>query len=128
MKILKHDFEITPEMKLPEPFKTNWLKDLRSGEYKQGQNRLLKDNRYCCLGVACKTAGYSDKRLKYKNGSYSTAIFSDSGSFIKMRKVPAQLQGSCKNRTEDVVSDFLALNNDLGYTHKQIADWVEKYL
>lgn len=30
-----------------------WVDALRSGEYVQGRNSLLKDNTYCCLGVAC---------------------------------------------------------------------------
>jgi len=31
-----------------------WIKALRSGKYKQGQNVLLDEkNRYCCLGVLC---------------------------------------------------------------------------
>jgi len=31
-----------------------WLKDLRSGEYKQGQERLKDpEGNYCCLGVLC---------------------------------------------------------------------------
>lgn len=30
-----------------------WLEALRSGQYAQGKEHLLKDGRYCCLGVAC---------------------------------------------------------------------------
>lgn len=39
--------------KLPEPFKTDWIKALRSGEYKQGEAMLFNKmhNSYCCLGV-----------------------------------------------------------------------------
>lgn len=41
-----------------EPTKKNiqkWVKALRSGKYKQGIFRLQsEDDRYCCLGVACK--------------------------------------------------------------------------
>lgn len=33
-----------------------WVKALRSGEYKQGKNALLKEDAYCCLGVLCKIA------------------------------------------------------------------------
>jgi hypothetical protein len=30
-----------------------WIAALRSGEYKQGKGQLIKDGRYCCLGVLC---------------------------------------------------------------------------
>ena len=36
--------------------KTLWLKALRSGEYKQVQLQLKRDDRYCCLGVLCDLA------------------------------------------------------------------------
>lgn len=34
-----------------------WIKALKSGYYKQGEGYLLKNNRYCCLGVAYQIAG-----------------------------------------------------------------------
>ena len=37
-------------------FQLEWLKALRSGEYKQGKDYLCKDGQYCCLGVACEIA------------------------------------------------------------------------
>lgn len=33
-----------------------WVKALRSGEYEQGTHQLVKDNKYCCLGVLCEIA------------------------------------------------------------------------
>ena len=34
--------------------KTQWIKALRSGKYKQGRGSLRNlDNTYCCLGVLC---------------------------------------------------------------------------
>lgn len=32
-----------------------WIDALRSGEYKQGQDRLNDGDAFCCLGVACHT-------------------------------------------------------------------------
>lgn len=37
--------------------KTNWLDGLRSGKYIQGRGSLERDEKYCCLGVLCKTIG-----------------------------------------------------------------------
>lgn len=30
-----------------------WIEALRSGDYKQGRNQLRRDDKFCCLGVAC---------------------------------------------------------------------------
>lgn len=38
--------------------KAKWIEALRSGKYKQGQNRLRSiDNHFCCLGVLCDVMG-----------------------------------------------------------------------
>ena len=129
MKALKYYFEITEEMKLPEPFKTDWLKDLRSGEYGQTSGQLTDFNgNYCCLGIACKTAGYKDYILKGINGISAGVINKgDDGSCLKydLKKVPKQIKGGSFDN--DVV-EFLTLSNDAGATFKQIANWIEKYL
>lgn len=33
--------------------KRDWIRALKSGEYKQGKERLRRAGRYCCLGVLC---------------------------------------------------------------------------
>jgi hypothetical protein len=33
-----------------------WVKALKSGKFKQGQSKLQRDNKFCCLGVLCKIA------------------------------------------------------------------------
>lgn len=40
-----------------EAIKDKWVAALRSGEYKQGQNKLVNaDGSFCCLGVLCELA------------------------------------------------------------------------
>ena len=58
--------------------KAEWVKRLRSGEYKQGKTFLhVKENErdfYCCLGVLCEIAvdeGIVEKRLHGRAYSYS---------------------------------------------------------
>ena len=34
-----------------------WLTALESGKHKQGNGHLCKNNKYCCLGVACEVLG-----------------------------------------------------------------------
>ena len=50
--------------KLNKQFKKKWLSALRSGEYKKGKGQLrTKDNRFCCLGVACEIKGLTPVHL-----------------------------------------------------------------
>ena len=60
-------------------FRRAWIEALRSGEYKQGQNKLGRirgrDIFYCCLGVACEVAvkeGFVDieRTVYYNNVNY----------------------------------------------------------
>lgn len=37
--------------------KTQWVKALRSGKYKQGSGALYDAGKYCCIGVLCRVAG-----------------------------------------------------------------------
>lgn len=37
--------------------KEDWVKALRSGEYKQGIGKLRERDEFCCLGVLCQVAG-----------------------------------------------------------------------
>lgn len=41
-------------LKIPKNGLKKWIKALRSEKYIQGKNRLQFENRFCCLGVACK--------------------------------------------------------------------------
>lgn len=36
--------------------KADWLSNLRSGEYEQGEGILKKNGKFCCLGVLCDMA------------------------------------------------------------------------
>lgn len=50
--------------------KAKWIKALLSGRYEQGKGSLVRDGRYCCLGVLCKVAGYKFK----KKGGYKYGL------------------------------------------------------
>ncbi len=43
-------------MAMNPELKAQWLAALRSGDYKQGSHQLVRNDRYCCLGVACDLA------------------------------------------------------------------------
>lgn len=75
------DFEaikpITPSFELG-PMQTAWVQALESGKYQQGEGRLCKDDKYCCLGVACEVFGLKhymeggQKRYQSEAGSVTS--------------------------------------------------------
>lgn len=107
--------------KLPKRLKKQWLKALRSGEYKQGQGALCAkakdgEEKYCCLGVLYDSTqddwyGFIGSNWCAKNrmGYYSHVTFGDG------------------IMDEDDVTKLMNMN-DSGKSFKKIADWIEKNL
>lgn len=118
----------TVENKLPEDFKKRWVEALRSGEYKQGENTLLRDGKFCCLGVACVVAGVQDINSVC---SYGFIEF-DPANKPEVLKVPDILRG------DTPVTNVLASLNDgrdeqgtsedKKKSFNEIADYIEKNL
>ncbi len=122
MNELKHNLEITE--KLPKEFKDKWVKALRSGDYEQGRERLISEDKctYCCFGVSCIISGFTkleiygysiiDRRLQEKNK-------------LAFDKIPSLLHDTDKYWK---IINFLTEKNDAYVSFKDIANWIEKYL
>lgn len=93
--------------------KAEWLRRLRSGEYKQDKNYLRTDSGYCCLGVlADAVPGVQwDKKDNwiacFPNDTYPWT------GLIPYNIVSSEVQSNC------------VAKNDAGETFAQIADWLE---
>lgn len=124
------------EFKLPKEFAEEWLKALRSGNYKQCKGKLYNDTTkgYCCLGVAC-ILKYPLHYLKNcnNNGFAGTITKYDSQKhfvYFKMymlkydlKKIPEGLKGRANdNRLVEILTEM----NDNGKSFNQIANWIEK--
>lgn len=138
--------------KLPRKIKARWLKDLRSGKFKQGTGVLVtnygatKDgpNReFCCLGVLA-TQWY-DPESKGAIGklAYNTDI-TESG----LRKIPKEVKVSLSasppvqlkkaanrvnigldpEQTATTERCLVELNDAGNKSFKQIANYIERYL
>lgn len=110
--------------KLPKKVKEKWVKALRSGKYKQGQNCLWNGGRgdaaeYCCLGVAkaiklCKKSkanGFDEETKKFIFSSEDYPNY-----FVSSRFLAPELQSKLANM------------NDEGSNFEDIATWIEKNL
>lgn len=85
-----------------------WATALRSGKYIQGQGYLLKDGKYCCLGVAC------------------DLFDRDSLSHLEMESQDISDKTNVCLRLNPPTRGKLANMNDNGSSFKEIADFIEK--
>lgn len=106
----------------PKNFR-KWLKALRSGEYKQGRDSLLRRGRYCCLGVACDVAGYDLEKLS-TDDRRTDFLPKSVRIFLGLRPIDANVPVSASFSFEGI-----ARHNDRGLSFPKIADLLEaKYL
>lgn len=100
--------------------KKEWLKALRSGEYKQGKYSLHKNGRFCCLGVLY-DACLGDEWI-YDVGAWGYEGDSEieTGGFD-----PAMCSRAGFSIDEAIA---LAVMNDNGKSFSEIADYIEKNL
>lgn len=100
-----------------------WVNALRSGEYKQGRNRLKtdflddRDSLFCCLGVLCDLHA-KETGNKWQNGSY---LGDAKGLPIEVRK-----WAGLKNRGTASKHISLVYLNDNFKSFSQIADYIEE--
>jgi hypothetical protein len=102
-----------------------WVKTLRSGRYKQGQDALKNIHReYCCLGVLCnisKTGKWSKKPEYYGLG---LDYLNTNGTGTLPEKV--KKWAGMNSRTGLFSGNSLIDLNDTGKSFKEIADVIEK--
>jgi hypothetical protein len=113
--------------------KAKWLKALRSGEYKQGRQRLRKDNRFCCLGVLCDIYIKDTQRGKWENDTFIDVDGARERGILTNGVVEwSGLENG--NPTLTVYSealkdlDSLTEMNDRGMSFNEIANFIEQNL
>lgn len=100
---------MSDELKMQPELKAKWVAALRSGEFKQGKERLEKDGRFCCLGVLNRIQGN-------ENGDRGT---------IAVWERPVGISSETRRRLEGMNDGH---GNFKQRSFKYIADWIEKHL
>ena len=102
-----------------------WVKALRSGEYKQGQYTLCNNNTFCCLGVLADLAAKENicktEKVSYCSVTYDTLSGTLPPSVLEWSGIKNEY-GVRKGRKTSLVG----LNDKSGYSFKRIADIIEK--
>jgi hypothetical protein len=120
-------------------FKRDWVKALRSGEYKQGTGVLCQPNnpeydRFCCLGVAANLLIENGHRLKWEMGVGKYALIGkpneggQASALTIEERVPKWLKDKLRGGSEedDSFEGKLMWMNDSGKSFKRIATFIEK--
>lgn len=118
---------MTKKYTLPKEFAEKWVKALRSGRYRQGDEGLYFNSCYCCLGVGCIVAGATPEEIVGE----ATAIVDIDSTFRYFKisdkefykRIPKEIKGNAIDN--DLVSELVKLNDEKGETFPEIADWIE---
>ena len=107
----------------PKKARSEWVKALRSGKYRQGTHvlRSTVDETYCCLGVACDL--YSElegnSMVKWKKN------ISSSWEFLgHICTLPNQVGRWLGIKPKSSFSQHLSARNDSGETFEEIASYM----
>ena len=121
--------------------KNQWVAALRSGNYKQGRDRLYRpathdqDAQYCCLGVLCIIAEKQNV-VKWKNDEEgfidpkNNADFSDATLPVVVRDWAGLSECNPEVCVDEESNDSgpIGILNDNGYTFDLLADFIETQL
>lgn len=110
-----------------------WIDALRSGEYKQGQNRLRLRDEFCCLGVLCDLHQKENPTLgRWVYGyAYASAPNQHTNVQFEGKLLPFMVaKWSGLNDHDPYLNDKNRASslNDAGMSFPQIADLIEKEL
>lgn len=106
-----------------------WVKELRSGRYEQGIEKLVDhDDRFCCLGVLCNMA--VDAGIgEWVRGSVGWVFKTESdvdGDVLPLEVRKWAGMDSCGGMLNDGTLDTLTDLNDKGKSFKELADIIEE--
>ena len=100
-----------------------WVAALRSGEYKQGQDRLKDGDRYCCLGVLCDLHAREHADYPYSHAADGVDTFY--GNRVILPGVALEWAGM--SSPYGTVNGTTLVNiNDRGATFDEIAGVIER--
>lgn len=115
--------------------KQQWLRALRSGRYKQGQNRLrTQDDKFCCLGVLCDIYNKGLKRSQWKKtvedqewafGKEESSLPPAVQRWAGLTSDDPTINDTAKEGCSNAAS---SCNDNLRYSFKRIASLIEKNL
>jgi hypothetical protein len=114
--------------KLKPEIKEEWTAALRSDEYEQGQEYLLHNDKYCCLGVLCSiVAAKTTKDLwDYQNKNGEELPNQELVNIVSQEKLETMYVSDRSLWSYNEFGETLYDMNDQGHSFKEIADVIEE--
>lgn len=105
--------------------KEKWIAALRSGEFKQTQKRLRKDDTYCCLGVLCELY-----RRETGLGAWTLNenVIGGVYNFLGRPSVPPQQVREWAGLSQGNRSQCIVVNDKRGSTFNEVANFIDTEL
>ncbi len=113
------------QLKYINPKALKWIEALESGNFKQGQYRLVStEDEYCCLGVACEVLGAERKGGGYVDGNSPCRTGGLPQQVLRELGMKSDMGSTIERFTiNDVeVSGLVSANDAAGASLKQIAE------
>lgn len=119
--------------------KSDWVKALRSGKYKQTTGSLhnTDSNSYCCLGVLCRVVGAEFGEVTEEYDTHDNVPVLN-GRILSASDVEELSAAFCKEVGIPDQDELIALNDGVGtpadenykpsHSFAQIADYIEQNL
>ena len=107
------------------PLQLEWLDALESGKFPQGKNKLISDDGYCCLGVACEILGFKRVYNNFidANGKImSNSLAHNNYKELGLRSPFGDFKG-CYN-VDGEFYNSLSNMNDAGMSFRQISRYI----
>jgi len=117
-----------------QEIKERWVRALRSGEYKQGNEYLHSGDAYCCLGVLCELAVDAGVTKPVTNHGLTVSYYGvdENESAVHLPPEVMKWAGLSYNTGDAVTINkyrrVLAGHNDAGISFEEIADAIEAQL
>ena len=111
---------------MKKELKDNWVKALRSGEYKQGRGQLCMDEKYCCLGVLCEVYGLTG-RLEGLNNNERSYLMPGGveGDYRQIYSIP---DTSVFGLDRSIACTLVNMNDDQCRNFTEIAEYIEDHV
>jgi hypothetical protein len=106
--------------------KAKWVAALRSGEYRQGRERLRTGDAFCCFGVLCNVHAQEHPDIAAREmcpGDYMGSTFLPSDEVLDWAGLNVSEHVHIRNERGPLYE-----HNDAGRTFAEIADAIESQL
>lgn len=101
----------------------DWVTALRSGQYQQGTRILKNEGKHCSLGVLCDVHPDIEWRI-VEIGRYKTEAHNTITHYAFVTSAPIQIAPTPADSFA-MQTKLAELNDELGHSFDQIADWIE---